>query len=920
MERLISRFLDVRAGEGTKTLQAALAIFLLVGAHTMLETARDTLFLQRLEPSSLTLVYALIAALTFVVTPLAAALARQFGRRNALVATLLIAAYGTALFYMQELTPALVFALYAWSGLLGTLLILQFWLFAGELLTVTQGKRLFGPIAAGGALGAVVGASTSVGLLAMLSVGSLLLTVAGVFVVSALLLTMIDTEQLSVSVPAPARNEPGAREALALARGEPYVMRLVGLSVLGAAALLTTDYLFKMTAARSVPAAELGGFFGGYYAALNASSLLMQLFFAGPLIRRVGVVPALAVLPALLFAGGAAAVVAGASLWLVMALKSSDGALRHSVHRVANEVVQMPLSAAVHERVKAFVDGPLPRVAQASTAGALMFVTSMGVSTERWLAALAAAFSAGWFFLAVGLRKPYLERFREALARPMADRHALVRELDVDSVEAVLQALSSVDPKRVIGAMELLADKNRVGLIPALILRHEDEGVLVRALDILADSARDDWLPYCERLLNHSSEAVRAAALRALSGRGRHQALERALQDSSPAVRAHAAFWLVSIDGVADPLVDPRIAALFELEADQAAMAQKALLGAIQDAPHARWTGLLLAVSNTKDALVFEQVAVAMGKIKDERFVPILIPRLDIRDGRGSVREALVELGEPALDALERALHAPETPEGVRVHVPRTISRFRSQRGADILLQQLDNAGLSGLVRYQALRGLGRLVAESRVKIDRARIDAQIRHNLVEHLRVLALSLALRRDPVERGERSLRLVLELLDAKHQQSLERAFRLLAIRHKNEDIRGVFFALRARERRTRAHALEFLDVLTTTHASDAVGREVRELFVIAADDLSSDERVARAGRFIPVRPATHAEALTLLIADDDEALAAFAAYHALEYGSSELEQEVATALSRRPGLSRGTGFESLFPPPLEVRHAT
>jgi AAA family ATP:ADP antiporter len=919
MERLTSRFLDVRPGEGGRALQAALAIFLLIGAHTMLETARDTLFLQRLAPSSLTSVYALIAALTFAVTPLAAALARRFGRRNALVATLLVAAYGTAIFYMQAPTPASVFALYAWSGLLGTLLVLQFWLFAGELLTVTQGKRLFGPIAAGGALGAVVGASTSVALLAMLSIGSVLLTVAAVFVVTALLLTSIDSEQLSPRQAA-ARKEPGAREALALARGEPYVLRLVGLSVLGAAALLTTDYLFKMTAARSVPAAELGAFFGSYYAVLNASSLLLQLFFAGPLIRRVGVVPALAVLPALLFVGGALTVLAGASLWLVMALKSSDGALRHSVHRVANEVVQMPLSAAVHERVKAFVDGPLPRVAQATTAGALMFVTSMDPSTERWLAALAAVFSAGWLLMAIGLKKPYLERFREALARPISDRHPLVRELDVDSAEAVLQALSSLDPRRVIGAMELLADKNRVGLIPALILRHEDETVLVRALDILADSARDDWLQYCERLLNHASEAVRAAALRALSGRGRHDALERGLLDSSPAVTAQAAFWLVSIDSVKDPLSDRRIASLFELEESQAVVAQKALLGAIQDAPHARWIELLLAVSKTRDALLFEQVALAMAKIKDERFVPILIPRLDIRDGRGSVREALVAQGEPALDALERALHAPATPESVRVHVPRTISRFLSQRAADILVEQLDNQRLPGLVRYKVLRGLGRLVAETRVKVDRARIDAQIRHNLIEQVRVLAIRIALGSGPIERGERSRRLVLELLDAKHQQSLERAFRLLGIRHKNEDIRGVFFALNARERRTRAHALEFLDVLTTTHASDTVGREVRELFLIAADDLTPAERVARSGRFLPTRPTTHAEALTSLIADEDESLAAFAAYHALEYGSSELEQEVATALSRRPGLNRGTGSESLFPPPLEVRHAT
>jgi HEAT repeat protein len=102
---------------------------------------------------------------------------------------------------------------------------------------------------------------------------------------------------------------------------------------------------------------------------------------------------------------------------------------------------------------------------------------------------------------------------------------------------------------------------------------------------------------------------------------------------------------LVSIDEVGDPLSDRRISALFELEESQATAAQKALLGAIQDAPHARWTGLLLAVSNTRDALLFEQVALAMAKIEDARFVPILIPRLDIRDGRGSVREALVAQG-----------------------------------------------------------------------------------------------------------------------------------------------------------------------------------------------------------------------------------------------------------------------------------
>ena len=43
------------------------------------------------------------------------------------------------------------------SGVVGTVLPLQFWMMAGQLFSISQGKRLFGPIAAGGVLGAAVG-------------------------------------------------------------------------------------------------------------------------------------------------------------------------------------------------------------------------------------------------------------------------------------------------------------------------------------------------------------------------------------------------------------------------------------------------------------------------------------------------------------------------------------------------------------------------------------------------------------------------------------------------------------------------------------------------------------------------------------------------------------------------------------------
>lgn len=656
MQHLLSRLFDVREGEGARAFQAALSIFTLLAAHTMLETARDTLFLQRLEPSRLTLVYAVIAALTLATSPLSITLARRFGRRNALVASLLGAAYGTALLYLMPLTDTAVVVLYTWTGLLGSLLVLQFWLFVSELLTVAQGKRLLGPIAAGGALGAVFGAGASALLVRWIHTSSLVLVAAALFVLSALILTTVNSEAESSPLPRFARQAEGARQAMTLVRSEPYVLRLAGLAILSSATLLSMDYLFKSSAARAVPAHELGTFFGAYYAALNAASLTMQLFVASPLIRRIGVVPALAVLPALQLGFGVLAALGGAAFGGVLLIKSSDGALRHSLNRVSSELIQMPLDAGVQERVKPFVDGLVPRITQAATAGLLLMISNDPRHTERSVLWVGLGLALVWLVVAVSLRTPYLQRFRDALARPDFDHSAVPQDLDVDAVEAVLEALSSQDETRAISAMELLRDKGRVRLIPTLVLRHESERVLTSALTILAASDRNDWLEQGERLLKHESEAVRAAALRALSLHGRHDALERALRDPSPAVRAQAAFWLVTLEQVATPLADSRIGDLLSLPAPERRVAELALLSAIQDTPDARWTELLLVISETPDARLFEQVALAMSEIKDLRFVGILIPRLGTRDGRGAVREALCALGEPALDALELKL------------------------------------------------------------------------------------------------------------------------------------------------------------------------------------------------------------------------------------------------------------------------
>src|SRR5207237_5944824 len=88
-------------------------------------------------------------------------------------------------------TPRAALELYVYSGLVGAMIPPQFWMLAVQLFTVAQGRRLFGPIAAGGALGAVVGAGGASLALRVFSLSSLTLIAAGWCGVAALVLTML---------------------------------------------------------------------------------------------------------------------------------------------------------------------------------------------------------------------------------------------------------------------------------------------------------------------------------------------------------------------------------------------------------------------------------------------------------------------------------------------------------------------------------------------------------------------------------------------------------------------------------------------------------------------------------------------------------------------------------------------------------
>ena len=144
--------------EPSSVLAPATVLFLVMVAHAILETARDALFLTRLGPDRLGYAYVAIAGLALLAFVAVRRWARIREARTLLLVFLLFAVAGTTvLAFALTRSGWAAFVLYVWTGLVITLVIPAFWLVIERDIGIGEAKRVFAAVAAGGALGALVG-------------------------------------------------------------------------------------------------------------------------------------------------------------------------------------------------------------------------------------------------------------------------------------------------------------------------------------------------------------------------------------------------------------------------------------------------------------------------------------------------------------------------------------------------------------------------------------------------------------------------------------------------------------------------------------------------------------------------------------------------------------------------------------------
>ncbi|MCU1276667.1 MAG: hypothetical protein JWM53_213 [bacterium] len=567
----VERVFDIRPGEGARTALMFFTILLLIASYTTTKAVRDAVFLSKFGLTELSYMMIGIAAVAGLFVTAYKRLTAGLGRNvvalatNGFIALTLVAmAIG-----LQLQVKWVSWGLYFWSGVFGLVLVAEFWLLANDLFDAREAKRLFPIIGSGAILGGLFGGAVSGWLAKPLGAGNLLYIVAVELVVSAFLSHLAwkrrrPEVQREVSDAPP----PKFAEGLAILRRNRYV-RLIALMLL----CMTVCYTIVQWQYKGIAKIHFGGrrddmaaFFGMFAAVLNLGTFVLQILGTPRLLRRWGVGFGLRVLPSG-FGLGALALVATTVLPLPMlgaaavAMLLCDG-FRFSVDKASMELLYLPISRAVKDQAKPFIDTFVDRVAGALASFLWLFLT-WAFHVDRpdrivWASVATLLTAAVWLAVIHRAKNAYIAAYRQMLgANDEVDGVAPVRIAVNDRLRGrvldELDKLGSDDTirrgKRLRGITRLTRRSLDLALPPEAIagaLAREANAVRRLSLALQAEAATlaaSTTKPPLVSVLHARMTAAleRMFALLALSyPRADVRAAESALSSSSPTSRAGA--------------------------------------------------------------------------------------------------------------------------------------------------------------------------------------------------------------------------------------------------------------------------------------------------------------------------------------------------------------------------------------------
>ena len=429
LERALSIFAQVKAGEGLTVLLLSLNVFLVLFSYYLIKPVRDALVLTQGGAEVTAYLYAATAVLFVFLVPAYGGFAARVNRIRLITWVTLFFISHLGIFYLLGVAGVQIGAVFfIWISIFSVLVIAQIWAFANDLFTEEQGKRLFPIVGVGSAVGAWLGALAAGWLFGQFDPAtasySIMLVAAAGFGAGIAISHVVHRRERGRATPeqASAAEKPLGKEGgFKLVFSQRYLL-LIAIAVLLTNVVNTTGgfILNKVVTAsvaqQTADIAEqevvIGQFFGDFYGWMNLVGLFIQMFLVSRIFKYIGVRGALFIYPCLAL-GSYALMIATPILGVIRIVKILENSTDYTINKTANQALFLLTSREAKYKAKAAIETFFWRVGDMLQAGVVFVGVQLAIGIQGYATANV-IFTLIWIVIVVAIVREHKRLSAEA--------------------------------------------------------------------------------------------------------------------------------------------------------------------------------------------------------------------------------------------------------------------------------------------------------------------------------------------------------------------------------------------------------------------------------------------------------------------------------------------------------------------------
>lgn len=526
-EQILSKF-KIKRAEKTLVLWSLILACVVEAGRCYLDVVSMSLFLMHFNSKNLPQIYLINAGLIVIVGYIYSFLASRL-TFNRLTMTLILFIGGVTLLIgglLKEVTTPWIFAvLIVWSIAAKSLLDLGLWSVFNQIYNLQQGKRLFGTFRASQSIGGLVAGMVLPIFLFIMSAEQVV-PITGLFVILAsLILVKLLKTQRDFSEGASSTSSQASKPLINIWH-DRYILKLMGIVLLGIFTQYTIALLFNTVAKEHYPNKESLSSFLGIFSGLGYGlDLLLNLVVYRWIMERYGVIIGAMLCPLLLAIMGIIILTLNVIpplyvliFWFVSALRSFDLNFRHAIAEGSNALLLQPLSPNLRKLVLSKNKMLITPVAIALISIILMILANTVGIKISWFILAVLLFCFSSILINRTLKPDYIA----ALSKAIKQRYMITADFHPpkESLPLFKKALQSPHPDEVLYALSALEEINKPTFINELkvVFKSHDATIQQIALEKIGQyKVMDVYDDILSMLDTESSDTLKAQAISTLA-------------------------------------------------------------------------------------------------------------------------------------------------------------------------------------------------------------------------------------------------------------------------------------------------------------------------------------------------------------------------------------------------------------------